>query len=104
MDASHRPVREELKAWLDPSYEALRTQELLELGRTWNPDVHMELLQDEYAIASLMLDMRALIDCGRGGYPLSEALEDAYTWLLMDKAAEHPGQTIVSQPRAWHRR
>ena len=77
---------------------------LLELSRTWNPEVHMEELQDEYAIATLMLDMRALIDHNREGYPLSEALEDAYTWLLMDKAAKHPGQVITSRPRAWHRR
>ena len=104
VDASHRPVREELKAWLDPSYKVLQTRRLLELSRTWNPEVHMEDIQDEYAVAALMLDMGAFINHGREGYPISEALEDAYTWLLMDKAAEHPGQTIISQPRTWHRR
>ena len=101
-DASHRPVREELKAWLDPSCEVLRTRQLLELSRTWSPEVHMEAIQDEYAIAALMLDMRTFLDHGREGYPLSEALEDAYTWLLMDEAAKHPGQIVSSQPRAWH--
>ena len=101
-DASHRPVREELKIWLDPAYEVLRTRPLLELSRTWNPEVHMEAIQDEYAIAALMLDMRAFLDGGPEGYPLSEALEDAYTWLLMDEAVKHPGQVISSRPRAWH--
>lgn len=51
-----------------------------------------------------MLDMRALVEHGSGGYPLAEAPEDAYTWLLMDEAAKHPGQTVCSQLRAWHRR
>ena len=100
-DASHRPVREELKVWLDPAYQALDTPELLELSRVWNPEVHMESLQDEYAIATLMLDMRER--AGRGGYPLSEALEDAYTWLLMDEAARHPERTVASEHRAWQR-
>ena len=103
VDAAHRPVREELKVWLDPAYEVLHTRELLELSRTWKPEVHMEALQDEYAIAALMLDMRALIDQNLEGYPLSEALEDAYTWLLMDEAVKHPGQVVVSQTHAWQR-
>ena len=103
VDSSHRPVREGLKAWLDPAYEALRTRQLLELSRSWNPEVHMEDLQDEYAIATLLLDMRALIEQDREGYPLAEALEDAYIWLLMDEAVKHPGQTVVSQPQVWHR-
>ena len=102
VDAAHRPVREEIKAWLDPAYEILHTRELLELSRTWKPEVHMENLQDEYAIATLMLDMRALIDQNREGYPLSEALEDACTWLLMDEAVKNPGQIVTSRPRAWH--
>ena len=103
VDGARRPVREELKVWLDPAYEALHTRELLELSRIWRPEVHMENLQDEYAIAALMLDMRTLIGQNREGYPLSEALEDAYAWLLMDEAVKHPGQTVASQPRAWHR-
>ena len=103
VDGAHRPVREELTAWLDPGYKVLQTRRLLELSRVWSPEVHMEDSQDEYAIATLMLDMGALIGQGRGGYPLSEALEDAYTWLLMDEAAKHPGQVIVSQPHTWRR-
>ena len=103
-DASHHPVRKKLRPWLDPAYAALRTDALLELSQTWRPYVHMEDLQDEYAIASLMLDMRELIGRGREGYPLAEALEDACTWLLMDEAVRHPGQTVVSRPRAWNRR
>ena len=102
-DAAHRPVREELKAWLDPAYERLNTRELLELSRKWNPEVRLENPQDEYAVAALMLDLREWLGGGRESYPLSEALEDAYTWLLMDEAARRPGQTAASERRAWHR-
>ena len=101
-DTSHHPTQEELKAWLDPSYEALHTRQLFELSRIWNPEVHMEAIQDEYAIATMMLDIRAFLDHDHEVYPLSEALEDAYTWLLMDEAVKRPGQVISSQPRAWH--
>ena len=104
VDDKHRPAREELKAWLDPAYETLNTPELLELGRTWDPELRMDNSQDEYAVATMMLDMRGLIEHGREGYPLAEALEDAYTWLLMDEAVNCPGQTIGSRPRVWHRR
>ena len=100
-DAAHHPVREELNVWLDPSYAVLHTRQLLELSRTWSPEVHMEAIQDEYAIATLMLDMRVFLDHGREGYPLSEALEDAYTWLLIEEAVKQPGQVIFSRPRAW---
>ena len=56
----------------------------------------------QYASATLMLDMRALIDQNREGYPLSEALEDTCTWLLMDEAVKNPGQIVTSRPRAWY--
>ena len=101
VDAAHHPVQEQLRAYLHPAYEALHTEELIDLSRTWKPEVHMEDLQDEYAIATLMLDMRGLIDHGQEGYPLAEALEDAYTWLLISEAVDHPGQIITSKPHSW---
>lgn len=101
VDAAHAPHCEPLRPWLDPVYAALQDDALRALCAKWHPAVHMENWQDEYAIATLMLDMRQLIDAGTGGYPLAEALEDAYLWLLMQKVCEQPGRTIESEPHAW---
>ena len=100
-DREFHPVQEQLKPSLSPDYPSLETEELRELCRIWKPEVHMENWQDEYAIATMMLDMRELIQNGSGGYPLAEALEDDYIWMLMKKAAQHPGQIIESKPHPW---
>lgn len=104
VDAEHRPHQEPLRAWLDPAYAVLDTDELRALCRTWQPAVHMEQIQDEYAIAALMLDMRSVIEGGQGGCALAHALEDAYLWQLMRTAAEHPGQTVGSRPHGWQQK
>ena len=104
VDEDHEPHRLELRPLLDPAYESLHTPELIELCRTWHPDIHMENWQDEYAMATLMLDMGGLIEEDREPYPLGQALEDAYTWLLMDRALQHPGQVITSQHQPWHKK
>ena len=101
VDAAHAPHMEQLRPWLDPAYTPLQDGALCELCAPWHPAVHMENWQDEYAIATLMLDMGELSTTGRGGYPLAEALEDAYLWLLMQRACENPGQTIESRPHSW---
>lgn len=96
-----RPVQEQLKPRLNPAYAALNTEQLKELSQIWQPAVHMENWQDEYAIATLMMDMRDLIENGKEGYPLAEALEDAYLWLLMEDALAHPNQIVTTKPRPW---
>ena len=101
VDDANQPVREQLLPDLNPSYPELAIEELRKLSQLWKPEVHMENWQDEYAIATLMLDMRKLIEKGQEGYPLAEALEDAYLWLLMETAAQNPGQVITSHPHSW---
>ncbi len=101
VDAAHAPHTEPLRPRLDPAYAALQDDALRALCAEWHPAVHMEPWQDEYAIATLLLDMAGLVKTNRGGYPLAEALEDAYLWLLMQQACEHPGQTFESRPRPW---
>ena len=101
VDGDYQPVKEQLRPSLDPSYPKLTTEELIHLSPLWKPEVHMENWQDEYAIATLMLDMRKLIEEGQEGYPLAEALEDAYLWLLMERAAANPDQIISSHPHSW---
>lgn len=103
VDDSNQPVRTQLTPWLDPAYAALVTEEVQEESQIWKPEVHMEEWQDEYAIAAMMLDMRKFLDNGQESYPLAEALEDTYIWLLMEKALENPGQVITSKQHSWQK-
>ena len=102
VDEEHVPHTEELTAWLDPKYECLNTEELIEQGKTWKPSVIMDNAQDEYAIASMMYDMRAYIEEDKEVYPMAEALEDAYLYLLMKDAAGKPGCKVVARKMPWH--
>ncbi len=102
VDETHLPHLEEVTAWLNPDYECLNTEELLRQSRTWQPYIIMDNEQDEYAIASMMYDMRAYIDGGREVYPMAEAIEDAYLYLLMKEAVNNPGCKITPQMMPWH--
>lgn len=61
------------------------------------------LAQDETAIAVLLRDMGAYAR-GEGGepYPLADALQDAYTAILLRRAIE-TGQPCTSEPQPWNR-
>lgn len=98
------PEMEYLKPYLDPKYKELETGALREICRQWNPVFAMEAEQDEYAIATMMYDMKGYLEETDPGYPLREALEDAYTWILFQRAVEKPWQTIESEPMPWYDR
>lgn len=100
-DFDHTPRREELHAEAVPGYEELMTRELRAIAERWNPYVHMENAQDEYAISTLLADMEGYIREGREFYPLREALEDAYTWLKLSEALSNPGAAAYSSERPW---
>ena len=57
--------------------------------------------QDETAIAALMMGMKQFIEDGTPVYPLADALQDAYTLILMNQALEHPGEVVKSDPQIW---
>lgn len=101
VDEEHVPHEEELTAWLNPAYACLETEELQRQSRSWTPCVIMDNAQDEYAMASMMFDMREYIAGGKEVYPMAEALEDAYIYLLMNEAVSNPGQKIVPQFMPW---
>lgn len=100
-DSGHEPGLLRLLAEAVPGYEGLMTEGLYEIAGRWNPFVHMEPEQDEYAIATLLADMGEYVRTGREFYPLREALEDAYMWILMSKALEEPGSEAASGERPW---
>lgn len=102
VDEAYAPHQEEVKAWLNPAYSALNTEELERQAVKWQPAVIMDNEQDEYAIATMMYDMREYIAGGREVYPMAEALEDAYLYLLMQEATDNPGCKIEPQSMPWH--
>lgn len=103
VDEKHLPQTESLKPLLKPEYACLETEKLKEQSRQWSFTVIMDEEQDEYAIATMMLDMREYIETGREVYPMAEALEDAYVYLLMQEAVKHPGEKIIPEKMPWHR-
>lgn len=101
LNESGDPVEEQLKEWLNPKYACLDTEQLHRQSSEWKPFVVMDNEQDEYAIASMMYDMREYIAGGAEVYPMAEALEDAYMLLLMQKAVSEPGCKIFPEPMPW---
>lgn len=102
VDEKHLPVAEEIKAYLDSKYCVLETEELQCQSREWKPYVDLNNAQDEYAIATMLYDMREYIEHGVEVYPMKEALEDAYWYLLIKKAVQTPGENIYPEKMPWH--
>lgn len=101
-DAEGSPIQLFLLPEIDQAYRCLDTQALRDLRRNWRPDLAPDTVQDEFAIATLLLDMGAYCAGGPSPYPLAEALEDAYFWLQMERAAQQPWQEIRSERMPWH--
>ena len=95
------PVEERLTYSLPQAYRPLETEEVREGAKTWNPVLGLDGAQDEYAIASMMFDMGEYLESGKEVYPLAEALEDAYMWLLMEQAVKVPGTAVRSGAAPW---
>ena len=96
------PRQEMLLPEIPEKYRCLDNQSLRDLRRNWKADLAPDTVQDEFAIATMLMDMG---DWSRGGeapYPLEEALEDALMWLMMNKAAENPWQAVTAPRMPWH--
>lgn len=100
-DESH-PQRQALLPVLPEKYACLDNQALRDKRRNWTAELAPDTVQDEFAIASMLLDMEAYLEGGESPYPLEEALEDAYFWLLVKEAADHPWKEIPSEKMPWH--
>lgn len=101
VDEQHLPVAERLTNWLDPKYACLETEKLRRQSREWSPFVILDNEQDEYAIASMMFDMREYIAGGREVYPMAEALEDAYLLILLKEVLKNPGSIVLPEDMPW---
>ena len=83
---------------LPEKYRCLDTQSLRELRKTWTPELFLDTLWDEYAIATFLLDMKDYLEGGQEPYPLWEALDDAHFWLLSENLGDTP---VSSGPVPW---
>ena len=102
VDEDFEPVTEKVLPWLNPKYEFLNTSQLLQESYEWTGAMELTTMQEEYAVASMMCDMRAYIEDGLEVYPMAEALEDAYVFLLMEKAYHQPGKPVYPENMPWH--
>lgn len=101
VDEQYLPVAEKVKPYLAPKYSALNTEEILREADIWKSDLVLSNAQDEYAIASMLLDMRAYIEEGKEVYPLAEAIEDAYLLILLEQALANPETVVESEAMPW---
>lgn len=86
LDGQNTPCRTALIPEIPKQYRVLDTQYLRDLRKTWRPELFLETLQDEYAIATILLDMAGYLRGGESPYPLWEAVEDARFWLRLNAA------------------
>lgn len=86
LDAENRPWRRALMPEIPEKYRCLDTQYLRDLRKAWRPELFLDTLQDEYAIATILLDMAEYLEGGPSPYPLWEAVEDARFWLRLEQA------------------
>ena len=101
LDDENRPRQTFLLPEIPEKYRGLDTQALRDERRNWQPSLAPDTVQDEFAIASILLDMRDYLAGGPSPYPLEEALEDAYFWLLLNQAVENPWREISCGVRPW---
>ena len=102
LDEENRARRSVLVPDLAEKYRCLDTQFLRDKRRNWTSELAPDTLQDEFAIASILFDMEEYLCGGPAPYPLAEAMEDAYFWLLLQEAMQSPGQTVFSKRMPWH--
>lgn len=64
--------------------------------------VEARLTDDEIAMGSLLLGMEKMLRTGEEVYPLSDALQDTYLYLLMEESIR-TGRAVQTQRQPWHR-
>ena len=104
LDGKGIPQKKMLMPSISEKYRVLDTQALRDIRRTWQPELQTDTEQDEFAIATMLLDMKEYLDGGESPYPLTEALDDALFWLMIQEAVREPWSEIRSPRMPWHER
>ena len=99
--ADNEPERIFLMPEIFPAYRRLDTQALRDIRKTWAPELFLDTEQDEFAIASILLDMDAYLKGGPSPYPLEEALDDAWFWLKLNEAVRNPWAAVTTGGVPW---
>ena len=102
LDENNQPRRKMLTGEIPERYRCLDSQLLRDRRRNWTAELAPDTVQDEFAIASMLLDMGGYLTGGPSPYPLEDALEDAYFWCLLKQAALSPFRPIRSERMPWH--
>lgn len=90
LDQHNRPEKHFLLPRIPEKYHVLDTQALRDRRRNWESSLAPDTVQDEFAIATVLLDMEGFLKGGPSPYPLKEAIADACFWLSLQKAEQHP--------------
>ena len=101
LDNRGQPVREELRPVIPERYKELDTALLRDARRVPRTGLSMDNLQDEFAMASMLYDMKDFLENGTEVYPLREALEDAYFRILMEEALAEPWKEVRAGKMPW---
>lgn len=101
LDENNNPQKKLLMPLIPEKYRILDTQALRDTRRTWQGELQLDTLQDEFAIATLLLDMKEYIGGGEAPYSLKDALDDAVFWLMIQEAVKEPWKEIHSPDTPW---
>ena len=102
LDDRHYPRTKILLPELEPRYRVLETKRIRDYVRMWKPELSLDEIEDEYAIACMLYDMGDYIASGKEIYPLRDALQDAYMWLVLQEAVQKPGQQMYAREMPWN--
>ncbi len=94
----NEPTRTALMPDIPARYRCLDNTALRDLRKVWQNELTLETAQDEFAIASMLLDMREFIAGGPSPYPLISALEDSLFWLRAQEALSSPWTEVRVPP------
>ena len=102
LDDRHYPRTKILLPELEPRYRVLETKRIRDYVRMWKPELSLDEIEDEYAIACMLYDMGDYIASGKEIYPLRDALQDAYMWLVLQEAVQKPGKQMYAREMPWN--
>ncbi len=92
IDEKGNPRRIMLMPDIPEKYRVLDKQSLRDSRRAWQNELVLDTIWDEYAIATILLDMKEYAEGGKSPYPLKEAIDDAVFWLMIREAVKNPWQ------------